>query len=554
MNTRISRHFFRLLSLRWPRPIAIAFCGLMGMLLPAAFGMVNGIPEPVIHDEFSYLLGADTFAHGRLTNPQPPLPEFFEAPHVLVAPSYNSKYPPGQALMLALGQVVGGQPIWGVWLSCGFFAASLCWMLQCWTSRQWALATALVGMVTLGVSSYWAQSYWGGMVAAWGSALLFGALRRTCRSPRVISSVLMGLGVLVLANTRPYEGLLVCIPAAAILGHWLIRSGRAPLRTKLVSWMLPFGAVLLIGGGAMAIYNRGVTGDWRRIPHDVHTNQYFHQGAFLFNSVKEPERTTVPRVASLYILYQSTPENGWRLIAHTAWNLAIRLPATAECAVRVAWNRERREPLDGVRGAVFLFVLAFTIILADQWVWFCMITLFFVVLGGSIVRWWYPHYAAPVVPLLLAAGAVTMRRLTMQSKAGAPLRKIAPAAVVLIAGLFISLSALCELQPGRNADVEGTTPSRTSPSSREQFLSRSEVKRRLEQRAGSHLVFVHYDVDFSLHREWVYNSADLNTSRVIFVHDLGGVKNSELIAAYRDRSIWILRVSTQRTQLELYPG
>ena len=86
------------------------------------------------------------------------------------------------------------------------------------------------------------------------------------------------------------------------------------------------------------------------------------------------------------------------------------------------------------------------------------------------------------------------------------------------------------------------------------FLSRAEVKRKLEQEAGSHLVFVSYDDEYTVHDEWVYNSADWDASRVIFAHDLGDRRNSELIAAYPQRTIWIVRVSRNQTQLDRYSG
>lgn len=135
-------------------------------------------PLPVAPDEFSYLLGADTFASGRVTNPTPAQWEQFETPEVLVRPSYQSKYPPGQALFLAAGQRLAGSPLAGVWLSSALACAALCWMLQAWVGETWALYGALLAAFQLAFFGHWAQSYWGGMVAALGGALLYGAVRR----------------------------------------------------------------------------------------------------------------------------------------------------------------------------------------------------------------------------------------------------------------------------------------------------------------------------------------------------------------------------------------
>jgi len=194
---------FSKLSQRRALAMAALFIGVIAIrvsLLP-----VLPVPSPGIHDEFSYLLMADTFAHGRLANPTHPMWLSFENVSRQLVPDLSSMYPPAQGAALALGQVLGS-PWIGVLLSAAAMCATVYWMLCAWMPARWALLGGALVALKLGFTSYWMNSYWGGAVAAIGGALVLGAVARILERPRWQDAVLLGSGIAILANSRPYEG------------------------------------------------------------------------------------------------------------------------------------------------------------------------------------------------------------------------------------------------------------------------------------------------------------------------------------------------------------
>jgi len=488
--------------------------GLLVLLVRGALLPLWPVPKPAIYDEFSYLLQADTFAHGRLTNPTHKLWPFFESAYVLQHPTYASKYPPAQSLAMAVGQVLLGDPWFGVWLSCGAMAAALVWAMQGWLPPGWALLGGLLAM-PVAIVSYWMNSYWGGAMSAVGGALLLGGYVRVVKRKQSRYALVMGIGIAILANTRPYEGLVFSIPVA--IAFLFSRP-----RWSAVSLI---AAVLIPSFAATAYYNRTVTGRALQLPFIEYARQYVYIPLFNFQPL---EPTKVYRTPVIYDLHQNWEREQWEK-ARTWALLPIRLEDWKKVASTVLGSM-----LMGVAILLFLPNLC-----RDRRIRLPLLCALAALAGSLIQVCYYQHYAGPATAALFIVAVQALRHIRQWKPGGEP------------AGRFLS-RAVPMLVVGAVVASQGLVLLLRQPQPQPINAQRADVAGSLLDQGGKHVILVHYTGSQSPHEEWVYNGADIDAQDVIWAHDLGAVDNAPLLEYYKDRKIWRFQPDIDHRWLDPY--
>jgi hypothetical protein len=70
---------------------------------------------------------------------------------------------------------------------------------------------------------------------------------------------------------------------------------------------------------------------------------------------------------------------------------------------------------------------------------------------------------------------------------------------------------------------------------------RARMLAKLESYAGPQLAIVRYTPDHNCLDEWVYNSPDIDKSKVVWARDMGSAANQELLRYFYDRTVWLVQ-------------
>ena len=467
-------------------------------------------PPPVVHDESSYVLQGEIFARGAWTAPSPPIPEFFEQPHVLVVPVVASKYPPGHALLLAIGSFLRFSPLVPLLLTAA--TSALLMLVTTRATNAWvALITWIVWLTTPLVlrfqPGYFSEVTTTALVlASWWCLLEWREGRR--RRWMLLMALAIGWG----AITRPVTMLAFAIPIG-VLVIWDVVRARSPR-----AW-LELGLAIVVGGAVLLIlplWSARTTGDRRLTPVALYTRDYlpFDKPGFTTDT-SPPKRPLSPVVKSLYDDFR----------VHRERQRLGSLPRTVgQRLLSIAGDLFRGTQLILVPFFVFgLFFMSrelrFALISAG------LLFLFYLPYAHDAPWTLYYLEIAPVIAAVIASGiwhalvrmvrgVVIKRHIDRRPKLGSAL------VAIVLATFAIPTFGYWRLQhkQASNTRVAFDQAVAQLPSSKS-------------------IIFVRY-ANRPHHLSLVYNYADPQTAPVWVVHDLGD-RNKELVQLALDRTAYM---------------
>lgn len=473
--------------------------GLVSMFVVwYAWGTSGLRPIAKVHDEQSYVLQAEIFASGRWTAPSPPIPEFFEQPHVMVVPAVASKYPPGNAMLLAPGALVGYPAVMSLLLS--GITAALIFALAARVANPWVGMLTWLLWLTAPIVLRFQPSYFSEVTTTVTILLSWLALLRwheTCSRRWLL---LVALAVGWCAITRPLTALAFAIP----IGIVVLRDVSRTRRWKDLALATLVGTAVL---AILPLWSARTTGNWRLTPIELYRQDYMAYDKIGFHvDTTPPRRGETPVLKTL---------NDYFLSAHKQQTVG-RLPVTAFeriAALTVAFFQGWRVPL-----LVFFLAGLFFMSWPVRFAMLSALSAFLAHLAYAHYPPWTIYYVetAPAVSAVTALGLWHAARLLLRDDRG--VRVAATLAAIVLVAL----------------GVQGVQHARVDHRVRASFdrLFRDQIARLPRKPA---IVFIHYTPRSAQHISEVFNYPDLDSVPVWVVHDLGP-RNAELRRMFPNRA------------------
>lgn len=510
----------RALESRWAPLVA----GLLwAVVIAIAWGSLQ--PAPLFHDEFSYLLQAQLFAEGRWTAPSPPLPDMWAQAHVLVTPVMASKYPPGHALLLSIGQRFDAPA--AIVLALAALRGAMVFVLaRRLANGGVALATSV--LLLHGDALHWGASYF--------SETTTGALVLVCwyallrwhqeRCTRWLALVALALGWC--AITRPVTALAFAVPIAVVV----LRDVWRHRRWRDLAVAVAIGTAIV---AILPLWSAKTTGDWRLWPATLYTRDYMPYDYPHFGVVQaQPRRELPPDLAAI------APS---LLEAERAHTLA-RAPRIAvermEPLAEATWRQPLLESLLAVVGLLALPVAAWVGVASAA-------SLFLAYLAHPTWTGWTIYYMeiAPVLVFLTACGlAQLFGRLALAERGSWRSRsRTVPRAtrgLITVGVLTLAVFLVPEARQVRRVH--------NSIGVDQRFRA---AVRLLPPPA---LLFVRHAAWHSPHLSLITNGPDWERAPVWIVADRGAARNLELIRRAGGRKAYLYDEARSRIDLYRPPG
>jgi hypothetical protein len=509
--------FFRLKSatasfVRYPA-LAVAAFFLLVFVGRLAMLPVAPVPAPKITDEFSQLLSADTFASGRVTNPTHPMWFYFETFFVNQKPTYHSMYPPATGLFMGAAQFLTGQPWYGMVFAVAAAAGAMCWMLQGWVPPRWALWGTMV-FVLLGVKEGLTEGYLGEGLVVLGGALVLGAAPRIVKKKSVTASVWLGVGIALLATTRPYEGAFLTVGILAGTMFWGRATGMR-LGEFFAKVAAPAAAIVLPVLAAAGYLNYRSTGSWLLAPYQLNLVQQHLTRPFVWQKLANPP----PHYdhAAMASFYEQWELHWWKDTHSFPKGLALFFADKANDAyLYIIWPLA----LLAAMGCHHLF--------KNRFLKFLPLAFILFLAGLSLETYQLlPRYVEAAWGLLVLLAVYGMRYAGVWERKGRRGQRISRAAAVLIPMCIVIWIGVVEYQL-------------RSERTNRWYDARREMLQRLEALPGKQLVVVRYSPSHLPLEEWVANRADIDAAKVVWARDSADHGDAELLRYFSGRTAWLL--------------